>query len=129
MVKRLPCSARRKRGATAYNRGLWAEALSRFWLRLKLYRIVASRAKTPLGEIDIIAVRGQTLVFVEVKARPEAGQAAEAVSSQQKERLARAAALFLGRNPLYGGFHARFDVILVLPWRLPRHIENAFENA
>lgn len=120
---------RREKGTAAYRRGLWAEAVCRLSLRLKFYRIVASRVKTPLGEIDLIAVRGRSLVFIEVKARPEAAQASEAVSAHQKERLSRAAAAFLARHPRYAAYHARFDVMLVLPWRMPRHIENAFERS
>lgn len=109
-----------------YRLGLWAEALCRLALRLKLYRILASRYKTAQGEIDIVAARGRSLVFVEVKARPSLAQAIEAVSPHQQRRLARAAAAFLARHPRYAGFALRFDVMQVLPRRWPSHIENAF---
>ncbi len=128
MVKRR-ATKKGERGEASYRRGLWAEALCRLALRLKFYRIIASRAKTPLGEIDLIAARGRSLAFIEVKARPEEAVAAEAVSCRQKERISRAARAFLARHPFYATYDMRFDVMLVLPRRWPRHIQNAFERA
>ena len=54
---------------TSYRTGLGAEALCRLALRLKFYRVLASRYRSPLGEIDIVAMRGKTVALVEVKAR------------------------------------------------------------
>lgn len=121
-----PFSTRQRRGAESYRRGLWAEALCRFVLRLKFYKIVARRFKGGMGEIDLIAARGHTLAFIEVKARPDRLAAGEAVSVMQQRRLANAAAYFLSRNPHFAQFHIRFDVMWVLPKRWPVHIENAF---
>lgn len=116
-----------RRGLTAYKRGHGAETLCRIALWLKGYRIIASRYKTHQGEIDLIALRGRTLAFIEVKARPDVRQASEAVSAHQKVRLARTGSLFLARQRGFSGFDVRFDVMLVLPWRWPIHIQNAFE--
>ena len=49
--------------------GRRAETLAAWWLRLKGWRILATRARTPVGEVDLVARRGRTLAFVEVKAR------------------------------------------------------------
>ena len=91
------------------------------------YRIVARRWKTPLGEIDIVARRRRTLVFVEVKARGRSTDAAEAVTGRGKRRIIAAAELWLARKPEDAERDIRFDVMLVTPGRLPKHIVNAFD--
>jgi putative endonuclease len=55
--------------------GRRAESLAAWWLRLKGWRILARRVRTPVGEIDLVARRGRTIAFVEVKARATAVQA------------------------------------------------------
>ena len=117
-------AASRKR---AYRRGRWSEALCRLVLRLKGYRIVARGYRVPVGEIDIVARRGRTLAIVEVKARASAAEAAEALGPRQRRRIGRAAALFLAQRPALAGLAVRFDVMLVRPWRLPRHLAGAWE--
>jgi putative endonuclease len=111
----------------AYGLGLRAETLAALLLRLKLYRIIARRLAEGGGEIDLVAVRGRMLVFVEVKARADFTAAAEAVTPMQRRRIVRGAESFLARRPAYGGYDVRFDVILVAPRRWPRHIANAFD--
>ncbi len=118
-----PPSPRRRR---AYHVGLWAEALCRWMLRLKGYRLLATRYRTPVGEVDIIAVRGRTLAFVEVKARTTRSLAAEAITPAQCRRQRQAAGVFLAHHPLFnGGYVVRFDAMLVAPFRWPVHLENA----
>lgn len=112
-------------GRAAHRSGLRAEALAGLLLRLKGYRILARRLKTPAGEIDMVVRRGRSLAIVEVKARGS-GQAMEAVLPRQQRRLERAAAHFLGRNPQFASFDLRFDVVLVEPRRLPKHIADAW---
>jgi putative endonuclease len=75
--------------------GRWAETLAVLTLRLKFYRILARRYRCPLGEIDIVAARGRTIVFIEVKARRTFEQAMESVTPRQQQRITRAAAAFL----------------------------------
>ncbi|MCE9648128.1 MAG: YraN family protein [Parvibaculum sp.] len=118
---------RTARGRAAHASGLRAETLAALLLRLKLYRIVGRRVKTRLGEIDLIARRGRTLVFVEVKARGDHALAADALQFHQRGRLARAAALFAAARPEFSGFDMRFDVILVTPRHLPRHLADAWQ--
>jgi putative endonuclease len=106
--------------------GRWAESLAAWSLRLRGYRIVARRFRTPLGEIDLIAQRGRLLAFVEVKARTDLEQALVALSSRQRQRTARAAELFLLRRPDLAGHTLRFDLVAVRPWRMPRHLVDAW---
>lgn len=114
------------RGAANYAAGLRAEARAALWLSLRLYRIVGRRVKTRAGEIDLIARRGRVLVFVEVKARAGFDAAAEALGLHQQARLARAAELYVAARPDLHDLDMRFDVILIIPRRLPRHIVDAW---
>lgn len=111
---------------TSYQTGLLAEALCRLSLRLKFYRVLASRYRSPLGEIDIVAARGKILALIEVKARSSQQQAMESISLHQRERLQRAANDFLTRHPGFHGHNVRFDVMLVTPRRWPVHIADAW---
>jgi len=102
----------------AFQRGLSAES--------RAYRILERRWRTPFGEIDIIARRHGVVVFVEVKARGSVDEAVEAVTDRTKRRVIGAAELWLARHPQYTNSGIRFDVIVVTPGKLPRHIVNAF---
>ncbi len=107
--------------------GRRGEAWAALFLRLKLYRIIATRVKTPVGEIDLIAQRFGVTVFVEVKARGFSHQEAEALSAVNRRRIVRAAQLWLTRHPKLAGTDLRFDVIFLAPFAWPRHIVNAFD--
>jgi putative endonuclease len=112
----------------AFRFGLGAETRAVWLLRLKRYAILARRFKTPGGEADIVARRGQTLIFVEVKGRADLGAAREAIRPAQQRRIANAATSWLGRHPEHMMFTLRFDAIFCAPGRWPEHIENAFER-
>jgi putative endonuclease len=111
----------------AFRLGLSAESRAAMLLIAKGYRILARRFKTPLGEIDIVARRRRALVFVEVKARETADDAAASVTARGKQRIVAAAEMWLARNPADAQAEIRFDVVLVTPGKLPRHIPNAFD--
>jgi putative endonuclease len=111
----------------AFGLGISAESRAAARLIAHGYRILARRWKSPLGEIDIIAARRRTLIFVEVKARATLDDAAFAVTDRQKRRIAAAAEIWLARNPMPAIRDMRFDAILVAPGKLPRHIAGAFE--
>src|SRR5690554_5780873 len=115
-----------ERGRAAYRLGLRAEGFAALLLRLKGYRILARRLKTPAGEIDMVVRRGRVIALVEVKARGASGRAAEALTPRQQQRLQRAAAHFLGRNPALSNLDLRFDMVLVAPRRLPLHMADAW---
>jgi putative endonuclease len=102
--------------------GQRSELLAELLLRLKGYRILARRWRSPSGEIDLVAVRGRCVVFVEVKRRPSDAAAEAAVGDRQRNRVRRAAALWLAANPRLQAYEQRFDLVLVVPRRLPRHI-------
>lgn len=117
-------SRARRRGA--YWTGRWAESLSAGLLRLKGYRIVTRGFRLPIGEIDIVARKSDMLVCIEVKARRNLRDAAEAVTPHQRRRIVRAAAAFVASRNEFAELAVRFDVMLVTPRRLPRHIKDAF---
>ncbi len=108
----------------AFQRGLSAESRAALLLIAKAYRILARRWKTPFGEIDIVARR--RVVFVEVKARGSIEAAVEAVTERTKRRVLGAAELWLAHHPQQANGGIRFDVIVVTPGAMPRHIVNAF---
>ena len=120
-------SAPRAERVAAFRLGLSAESRAAFFLIAKAYRIVARRWKTPFGEVDIVARRRRDLVFVEVKARERLDEAAEAVTERSKRRIVAAAELWLAHHPADAQSNIRFDVILIAPGKLPRHIANAFD--
>jgi putative endonuclease len=109
----------------AWRFGRLAESVCAGWLRLKGYRIVARGFRVPVGEIDIIARRGRTLAFVEVKARGNDG-APEVLTPRQRRRITRAAEAFLKARPGYRGLDLRFDLMVVGRRRLPRHLADAW---
>lgn len=82
--------------------------------------------RTPVGEIDLIARRGEQIALIEVKYRRTRSIALDAVNGKQKERILRAGALWVGQNPQFAQFGRQFDLIALSPWRLPVRIENAF---
>lgn len=116
----------RRERQLAWQRGRRGEALALFALRLAGYRILARDHRAAPGEIDIIARRGRLLIFVEVKARADFDRAAEALPARQRRRIARAAEGFLAMRPELRFCRCRFDVVLVAPWRWPRHIQDAW---
>ena len=113
-------------GRSAERRGRAAERLAAALLRLKGFSVLDRRFATPWGEIDIVARRGDLLVFVEVKRRPDRAAALEALSERQRARIARAAELFLRRRPALAHLRCRFDVVAVGGWGWPVHVTNAW---
>lgn len=105
--------------------GRRAEDIAAWWLRLKGYRVLAKRVRTPFGEVDLVIRRGTTLVFVEVKARLDPASAAASITQVNQRRVFRASNALLAR---FGKDceAVRIDAVLVSPWRLPRHIVGAW---
>ena len=102
-----------------------SEALAAWWLRLKGHRILGRRVKTHAGEIDLVTLCPfGPVCFVEVKARSNIRDAAEAVTAEQRTRIARAASLYLASRPALARRGARFDIITVAGF--PRHLRDAW---
>ena len=116
---------KRRRSYRRGHRGEWLAAVA---LMAKGFRILARRYRTKLGEIDLIARRGDLVLIVEVKARRTLVEAMEAVARESEHRIERAADLWLARQPDYGRLSIRFDMVAVLPWRWPVHVENVFQG-
>ncbi|TPW27453.1 YraN family protein [Pararhizobium mangrovi] len=110
----------------AHRRGHAAERLAAIALVLKGYRILARRYRTPLGEIDIVARRGDLVALVEVKARASTATALDAVSLSAQSRIRSAGDLWLARQRDHERLSVRCDVVAVRPWRWPVHYRDAF---
>lgn len=118
-------SAKRKQN---YAFGLKAESAAALWLQMKGYKILARRYKTPMGEIDLIARKGNLLAFIEVKARQTKHQALESLTPQMRSRIERAASSYISHNPV-GNCDMRFDLITVTPPFFIHHLDNAWQQA
>ena len=118
----------RARRFRAYRKGHWSERAAAVALILKGYRVVARRHRTKLGEIDLIARKGDLVAIVEVKARRTLAEAMDAIGYESERRIEAAADLWLARQPDYARLSVRFDMVAVLPWRWPVHVENAFQG-
>ena len=110
----------------AWLRGRFAETLSAWVLRLKGFRILARGFRVPVGEIDIIARRGNILAFIEVKARKSLDDALHALGPQQRRRIERTALAFLAQNHQLSTCDARYDLIVQSPRSWPRHLTGAW---
>ena len=112
--------------ALAERRGRRGEGWAGWWLRLHGWRIVARRVKTPRGEIDLVARRGRTVAFIEVKWRATDAELALAIDEYRLRRVA-AAAEAVSHRFARPGDTFRIDVLLLAPGRWPRHIVNAWQ--
>ena len=110
----------------AEKRGRAGETRAALWLRAQGWRILDRRRKTPAGEIDLIAKRGNTVAFVEVKWRNDAKQLDHAIDEYRLSRVA-AAVEAVAHEYATGGEDIRVDVILLAPKSIPRHIVNAWQ--
>jgi len=112
----------------AWRHGRIAEAVAVGYLRLSGWRIVARNWRSPAGEIDIIARRRHILAMIEVKTRVALRDAGEAIGVHQQSRIRRAASLYLARHPEMASLDVRFDAILIMPWRWPVHLRDAWRG-
>ena len=112
-------------------RGRVAELVAAGLLLLKGYRILARRQRGqrggPVGEIDLIAVRGRRLAFVEVKLRRSLDEARASISSRQAARTRNAAVRWVWRHPRYRDHVMGFDAVLVSPGFVPHHAPDALQ--
>lgn len=120
-------TGRLERGIAAETRGRRSETYAALLQACKFYRVMGRRVKTRGGEIYLVALRPSgVLCFIEVKARGLENDAVEAVTVRQRQRIARAAELYLGARPSLRHKGVRFEAILVVPRRWPRHLQDAW---
>jgi putative endonuclease len=111
----------------AEKRGRLAEGLAALWLQLHGWRILARRARVPGGEVDLVARRGRTIAFVEVKARSSDDAAGMALDQYRLRRVAVAAERLAPRY-VRDGDSIRIDAMFVVPGRLPKHLPNVWQG-
>lgn len=112
-------------------KGDWGEEKAVEYLKNKGYSLVCRKFRSRLGEIDVVARKGKTIAFVEVKTRKriDYGMPCEAVDAKKQYRLRRTAEYFLLVNPWARGLQASMDIIEVLcldEGNYIRHLKNAF---
>lgn len=110
---------------TNHASGVDAEELAAKFLLDAGFEILESRYKTTYGEIDIIALNAQTLIFVEVKKRQSFGFD-DPIGNSQKKRITNAALQYISQNPQKNELEMRFDCILIDSQNLVTHIDNAW---
>lgn len=115
--------ARRKQAEKRGRRGEW---LAVIMLTLKGYSILARRVQTGAGEIDLIARRGKTIIFIEVKARASEAAALESVTHTARQRISRAAEIWMAKRIKLTDYGQRFDIVAIVPHRLPVHVRDAW---
>jgi putative endonuclease len=113
--------------AAAEERGRGGETIAAWWLRLHGWRILDRRRRSHVGEIDLVARRGRTLCFVEVKTRASDIDGDLAIDHHRLRRVA-AAAEALAPRYARPGDDIRIDVIIIVPRRWPRHLVNVWHG-
>ena len=104
--------------------GLFGEYIALLYLVCKGYRILYHRYKAKTGEVDIVAMRGELLVFVEVKTRRDLSflPLSEIISPQQLRRLHNTADWFRVYHKQYKDYSIRCDAIFIQLGKWPKHI-------
>lgn len=117
---------RAQRGRVAHDDGTDGEDCAARALRRDGWAILGRRVRTEAGEIDLIALRGPMIAFIEVKTRPTLAEAAGALTHRQQARIAAAAEVWLAHHPDLAAADIRFDVIVVDALRRVRRVADAF---
>lgn len=123
-----PGAARPGGRGTAADKGRRGEAQATLLLEAEGWTILARNYRGPRGEIDIIARRGDTVAFVEVKnwSAYDAGELERALSPGKARRIVETSKIFLSRNREYSSARLRYDVLLLREGRVARRVESAF---
>jgi putative endonuclease len=124
---------------TNYEIGKDSERRVRIYLVMHLYKILFTRWRdgnkkgTGAGEIDIIAKRNNTIIFIEIKERKSSEDLFYSITSKQQKRIINSAILFIAKHPEYENFDIRFDAVFVFGGKSEKskikkitHIQNAF---
>jgi len=111
--------------AAAEQLGRWGERRAAWWLRLKGWRILDQRVRQRAGEIDLIARRGRTTAFIEVKTRTTVAALDLAIDEYRLLRVA-AAVQAVSHRYARNGDDIRIDIMLIAPRSWPRHLVNVW---
>jgi len=111
--------------------GKWGEQVATEYLETNGLIIIERNVRTPYGEIDIVALSGNKIVFVEVKTRSNLlfGMPEEAINQQKKEHLINSVHAFIFDKPEYQGKEYRIDVISIIKKTSSKFEIEWFENA
>lgn len=111
----------------AIEKGRWGELSARGYMEMKGYEFRSANYRTRLGEVDLVMRKGDTIVFVEVKARggESFGAPQTAVTTGKQRKIIRAALDYVKSFGLTK-MCLRFDVVALGPAGV-EHIENAFQ--
>ncbi|MBL4853434.1 MAG: YraN family protein [Robiginitomaculum sp.] len=112
----------------AETKGRRAENMAAWLLRLKGYKILDMRHKTPHGEIDLIAKKGNVLAIIEVKRRPSLDQAIEALHSANLSRIEEAAYYYQAKRKNLADLTIRFDAVYVADGLRVKHVKDAWRG-
>lgn len=112
--------------------GNLAEFIARCYFTFKGYEILEKNLKnirkSAIGEVDFIAKKGNTVIFVEVKKRQSIEKAKYAIKPTQQKRIVNAAKIFIKKHPIYQNYNLRFDAVLIkFPFKIV-HIKNAWNE-
>ena len=117
---------------TSYRIGIFSEKLAILYLILKGYKILKNRYAgikgSKYGEIDLIAQKNNTIIFIEVKNRYKKQDAYESITERQQQRIANSAEVFISKNyKKIGNMNFRFDCIIIWGKLIPHinHIKNS----
>lgn len=121
---------------SSYDIGKSSEDYVKSYLISNFYNVIATRFKdtnkkgSGLGEIDIIAKKGNTIIFIEVKARNNLENIFYSITQNQQRRIMNSAIMFISKHSEYKSYDIRFDAIFVLIQGKDKkitHIKNAFD--
>jgi putative endonuclease len=111
-----------------WQRGWQAEEAAKAYLHAQGYQVLAHRYRTPHGEIDVVALQAETLIFVEVKHRRDHDKGLYAITPRQQQRIQNAALHFIAEHGAYAAYSLRFDAIIAKADKSLYHLQNAWED-
>ena len=106
-------------------RGRFAEHIAAAYLRLKGHRILERRFKAATGEIDLIALQGRRIAFIEVKARADLEACEASVTPKLRQRVRRAADAWMAKHSAFHDHDLGFDLVFIRPGRWPVYLKDA----
>ncbi len=112
----------------AEQRGRRAETFAAWLLRFKGYTILEERKKTPHGEIDLVALKGNILAIVEVKQRPTFILAQQALHNADLSRIEEAAYFYQAKQTKWENKTIRFDAMFVMRGLRIKHVKDAWRG-